>query len=81
MSEDCGSAASRSRLLRSNFLHGSIIEDTTDNGEAAEGGHDLIAGDCVAVRAEEELDRQLDYLFVRRGGTGLRSPQHGSRWV
>src|SRR5258708_6550454 len=26
------------------YLNGSIIEDTTDNGEAAAGGHDLVAG-------------------------------------
>jgi hypothetical protein len=49
------------------FLHGSIIEDTTDNGEAAEGGHNLIAGTAWLL-AREELDRQLDYLFIDEAG-------------
>jgi predicted RecB family nuclease len=49
------------------FLHGSIIEDTTDNGEAAEGGHDLIAG-TAWLFAREELDQQLDYLFIDEAG-------------
>jgi RecA/RadA recombinase len=49
------------------FLKGSIIEDTTDNGQAAEGGHDLIAG-TAWLFAREELDQQLDYLFVDEAG-------------
>ena len=49
------------------FLNGSIIEDTTDNGYAAEGGHDLIAG-TAWLFAREELDQQLDYLFVDEAG-------------
>ena len=49
------------------YLNGSIIEDTTDNGEAAEGGHDLIAG-TAWLFAREELDRQLDYLFIDEAG-------------
>ena len=49
------------------YLNGSIIEDTTDNGEAAEGGHELIAG-TAWLFAREELDRQLDYLFVDEAG-------------
>jgi AAA domain-containing protein len=49
------------------FLNGSIIEDTTENGEAAEGGHDLIAG-TAWLFAREELDQQLDYLFIDEAG-------------
>jgi predicted RecB family nuclease len=49
------------------YLKGSIIEDTTDNGEAAEGGHDLIAG-TAWLFAREELDQQLDYLFIDEAG-------------
>jgi uncharacterized protein len=49
------------------FLNGSIIEDTTDNGCAAEGGHDLIAG-TAWLFAREELDQQLDFLFVDEAG-------------
>jgi uncharacterized protein len=49
------------------FLNGSIIEDTTDNGEAAEGGHDLIAG-TAWLFARETLDQQLDYLFIDEAG-------------
>jgi predicted RecB family nuclease len=49
------------------FLNGSIIEDTTDNAEAAEGGHDLIAG-TAWLFAREELDQQLDYLFIDEAG-------------
>jgi predicted RecB family nuclease len=49
------------------FLDGSTIEDTTDNAEAAEGGHDLIAG-TAWLFAREELDRQLDYLFIDEAG-------------
>ncbi len=49
------------------FLNGSIIEDTTDNGEAAEGGHDLIAG-TAWLFAREELDQQIDYLFIDEAG-------------
>ena len=49
------------------FLHGSIIEDTTDNAEAAEGGHDLIAG-TAWLFAREELDQELDYLFIDEAG-------------
>ena len=53
--------------MRSNISNGSIIEDTTDNGEAAEGGHDLIAG-TAWLFAREELDQQLDYLFIDEAG-------------
>jgi uncharacterized protein len=49
------------------FLNGSIIEDTTDNSEAAEGGHDLIAG-TAWLFARKELDQQLDYLFIDEAG-------------
>ncbi len=49
------------------FLNGSIIEDTTENGEAAEGGHDRIAG-TAWLFAREELDQQIDYLFVDEAG-------------
>jgi predicted RecB family nuclease len=49
------------------FLNGAIIEDTTDNAEAAEGGHDLIAG-TAWLFAREELDQQLDYLFIDEAG-------------
>jgi uncharacterized protein len=49
------------------FLNGSIIEDTTENAEAAEGGHDLIAG-TAWLFARDELDQQLDYLFVDEAG-------------
>jgi hypothetical protein len=49
------------------FLHGAIIEDKTDNGEAAEGGHDLIAG-TAWLFAREALDQQLDYLFIDEAG-------------
>jgi RNase_H superfamily len=49
------------------FLNGAIIEDTTNNGEAAEGGHDLIAG-TAWLFAKEELDQQIDYLFVDEAG-------------
>jgi hypothetical protein len=49
------------------FLNGSIIEDTTEIGEAAVGGHDLIAG-TAWLFAREEVDQQLDYLFVDEAG-------------
>jgi predicted RecB family nuclease len=49
------------------FPHGSIIEDTTDNGEAAEAGYSLIAG-TAWLFAREELDQQLDYLFIDEAG-------------
>jgi uncharacterized protein len=49
------------------FLNGSIIEDTIENSEAAGGGHDLIAG-TAWLFAREELDQQLDYLFVDEAG-------------
>jgi len=49
------------------FLNGSIIEDTTENGEAAGGGHDLIAG-TAWLFAREELDQQLGYLFIDEAG-------------
>jgi predicted RecB family nuclease len=48
-------------------LNGSIVEDTTDNGYAAAGGHDLIAG-TAWLFAREELDQQIDYLFVDEAG-------------
>jgi predicted RecB family nuclease len=43
------------------------IEDTTDNSEAAAGGHDLIAG-TAWLFAREELNQQIDYLFVDEAG-------------
>jgi uncharacterized protein len=49
------------------FLYGSIIEDTTDNSDAAGGGHDLIAG-TAWLFSLEQLDQQLDYLFVDEAG-------------
>ena len=49
------------------YLNGSIIEDTTDNDYAAGGGHELIAG-TAWLFAREELDQQLDYLFVDEAG-------------
>jgi uncharacterized protein len=49
------------------FLNGSIIEDTTDNCDAAQGGHDLIAG-TAWLFARPELDQQLDYLFIDEAG-------------
>ena len=49
------------------FLNGSIIEDTTDKDYATGGGHDLIAG-TAWLFAREELDQQLDYLFVDEAG-------------
>jgi uncharacterized protein len=49
------------------FLNGSIIEDTTDPSEAAQSGHDLIAG-TAWLFARDELDQQLDYLFVDEAG-------------
>jgi hypothetical protein len=49
------------------FLNGAIIEDTTDNGDVAEGGHDLIAG-TAWLFAREELEQQLDYLFIDEAG-------------
>jgi AAA domain len=53
--------------LMTQFLNGSIIEDTTANAEAAGGGHDLIAG-TAWLFAREELDQQLDYLFIDEAG-------------
>jgi AAA domain len=49
------------------FLGGYIIEDTTDNADAAEGGHDLIAG-TAWLFARKELDQQLDYLVIDEAG-------------
>lgn len=49
------------------YLKGSIIEDTTVNGYAVGGGHDLIAGTAWLL-AKQELDQQLDYLFVDEAG-------------
>jgi len=49
------------------FLDGAIIENTTDNSEAADGGYDLIAG-TAWLFAREELDQQIDYLFVDEAG-------------
>jgi len=49
------------------FLDGAIIENTTDNSEAANGGYDLIAG-TAWLFAREELDQQIDYLFVDEAG-------------
>ena len=34
----------KKRSYQQQFLNDSMIEDTTDNGDVAEGGHDLIAG-------------------------------------
>jgi predicted RecB family nuclease len=49
------------------FLDGVIIENTTDNSEAADGGYDLIAG-TAWLFAREALDQQIDYLFVDEAG-------------
>ena len=49
------------------FLDGAIIENTTDNSEAANGGYDLISG-TAWLFAREELDQQIDYLFVDEAG-------------
>jgi len=49
------------------FLGGSMIDDTTDNADAAESGHDLIAG-TAWLFAREELDQKLDYLFIDEAG-------------
>jgi uncharacterized protein len=49
------------------LLNGSIIDDTTDIGYAARGGHDLIAG-TAWLFAREELDQQLDFLFIDEAG-------------
>jgi predicted RecB family nuclease len=49
------------------FFNGSIIENTTDNEDAKSGGHDLIAG-TAWLFARNELDQQLDYLFVDEAG-------------
>src|SRR5260370_19483152 len=49
------------------FLNGSTIEDTTDNAEAVESGHELIAG-TAWLFARQELDQQLDYLFIDEAG-------------
>jgi superfamily I DNA and/or RNA helicase len=49
------------------FFGGSMIEDTTDNAEVAEGGHDLIAG-TAWLFARQEFDQQLDYLFIDEAG-------------
>ena len=41
------------------FLGGSIIEDTTENAEAVEGGHDLIAGTAwLFARGEFDQSRR-----------------------
>jgi hypothetical protein len=45
------------------FLNGAIIVDTTDNGEAASGRYDLIAG-TAWLFAREELDQQIDVILV-----------------
>jgi DNA polymerase III delta prime subunit len=49
------------------YLNGSTIEDTTDNDEATGSGHALIAG-TAWLFAQQELDRQLEYLFVDEAG-------------
>jgi predicted RecB family nuclease len=49
------------------YLNGSIIEDTIDNDYAAGNGHNLISGTAWLL-AREELDQQLDYLFVDEAG-------------
>src|SRR5215469_13199083 len=49
------------------FLDGAIIENTTDNSEAADGGYDLVAG-TAWLFARAELDQQIDYLFVDEAG-------------
>jgi predicted RecB family nuclease len=48
-------------------LNGTIIEDTLDPDYAIGSGHDLIAG-TAWLFAREELDQQLDYLFVDEAG-------------
>jgi predicted RecB family nuclease len=49
------------------FFNGSMIEDTMDNGYATGGRHHLIAG-TAWLFAREELDQQLDYLFIDEAG-------------
>jgi predicted RecB family nuclease len=49
------------------FLNGSMVEDTTENGEAVGGEYDLIAG-TAWLFARPELDQRLDYLFVDEAG-------------
>lgn len=49
------------------YLSGTIIEDTLDNDYATGGGHDLIAG-TAWLFAREELDQQIDYLFIDEAG-------------
>jgi predicted RecB family nuclease len=49
------------------FLNGSTIEDTLDNDYATDNEHDLIAG-TAWLFAREELDQQLDYLFIDEAG-------------
>jgi DNA polymerase III delta prime subunit len=49
------------------YLHGSIIEDTTDNDNATGNGYALIAG-TAWLFARPDLDQQLDYLFIDEAG-------------
>jgi uncharacterized protein len=49
------------------LLNGTLIEDTSDNEYATGNGHDLIAG-TAWLFARQDLDQQLDYLFVDEAG-------------
>jgi len=48
-------------------LNGTLIADTLDNESATGNGHDLIAG-TAWLFARQELDQQLDYLFIDEAG-------------
>ncbi|MGA7329805.1 MAG: TM0106 family RecB-like putative nuclease [Rhodomicrobium sp.] len=50
---------------KSQFFNGTMIGDTTENGGVI--GHQLIAG-TAWLFARQDLDRQLDYLFVDEAG-------------
>ena len=50
------------------YLNGTgLIEDTTDNDYACNGGHQLIAG-TAWLFARDDLDRALDFLFIDEAG-------------
>jgi predicted RecB family nuclease len=49
------------------YLNGAVIEDTEDNDYACSGEHQLIAG-TAWLFAREDLDQQLDYLFIDEAG-------------
>lgn len=50
------------------YLNGTgLIEDTTDNDYACNGGHQLIAG-TAWLFARDDLDRAVDFLFIDEAG-------------